>query len=63
MERDTAAILTREITRVREEIERIPFGSVSVTFTIHNGRISRILRGVERSEKPSEPAPLKERLP
>lgn len=55
MDIENAALLTREFSRLRAEIEKTGFGTVGVAFVIHAGSVSRIIRTTEESAKPSEP--------
>ncbi|MDZ7793594.1 MAG: hypothetical protein U5P10_07860 [Spirochaetia bacterium] len=42
MDKHNEKVLNQEIERLKNEIPRILFGSVAITLTLHEGRVSRV---------------------
>jgi hypothetical protein len=58
MRSENETILQRELERLRNELERTPFGTIGFNVVMHDGLISRITRTVETSERTS-PEPVR----
>ncbi len=51
---EIASILNTETERLAQLLRTISFGDVGVRFILHHGRISRIVRILDISTRPSE---------
>ena len=50
---DNAGLLQTELARLEKQLHTVQYGQVSLTLIVHAGQVSRVIRGVDVSVKPS----------